>query len=444
MSPAPETSPPDPTLTTPGPASPASTAPVVQPGPGWPDRLRQALCPATPPALADYPRGVVGRLVAVLAAIAACQALAWPLAVWTTSWEGVASPRLAQVSYGIGLASTLAALGWGWWRRSFPVRLVQAGAAVAGLALVLGGAATAAGYATAYAHPSVPLAVWAGMLAAVCLPGRQTAVVLAGLALTYVAGAIATLVIGPVVLSGLATELVSLVGVPVLTRLVVPPWLAASATQARATAELELATQQVKAAEARELERAKQYRTLHDTVLSTLSALSRGSLDPQQHDIRRRIAADADYLRGLIATTDSAAGMYLVGEIARLTREQAPSGLRVHPHIADVPDVVPSEVVRAVSDSVREALNNVVKHSGTQECWVTVVGATPEHPVDVDGRTRLMVTVTDRGKGFDPSVPARGLGVKGSIVARMSEAGGVAEIDSEPGQGTTVELRWPR
>ena len=76
--------------------------------------------------------------------------------------------------------------------------------------------------------------------------------------------------------------------------------------------------------------------------------------------------------------------------------------------------------------------------------WVTVVGATAANPVDVDGRTRLLVTITDRGRGFDQSIPARGLGVKGSIVARMREAGGVAAIDSEPGQGTSVELRWPR
>lgn len=436
MIPAPVTPQPDPTI--------PDLAALTAARPRLPTLIARLLGQGLPPALTGFSRAVVGRLVAVLTAIAACQALAWPLAMWTTANEGLASPRLARVAYGIQLASTLVALTWGWWRRSFPIRLVQANAAWSGLALVLGGAATAAGYGTAYAHPSVPLAVWAGMLAAICLPRRQTLVVLGALVLLYGAGAIATLVIGPVVLSSLAVELVSLAGVPALTGLVVPPWLAASVTQARATAELARATEQVKAADARELERAKQYRTLHDTVLSTLSALSRGSLDPQQHDIRLRIAADADYLRGLIATTNSAAGMYLVGEIARLTREQAPSGLRVHPHLADVPDVVPDEVVRAVSESIREALNNVVKHSGTNECWVTVVGATEANPVDVDGRTRLLVTITDRGRGFDQSIPARGLGVKGSIVARMREAGGVAAIDSEPGQGTSVELRWPR
>lgn len=398
-----------------------------------------------PAALGEFPGPVVRRLVALLAAVGAVQAAAWPLAMAVTDWEGIRLRPLAGAAYGLQVAATLGLCALGWLRRSFPVRVVLANAVLSAAALLIGGLSTANGYATSFSHPAVPLAVWAGMLATICLPRRPAAAVLGGLALAYVVGAAGTLTLGPQTLSGFASEMVSLIGVPVLAALLAKPWLEAGGARLAAESELQGARAFVKAAEAREVERAKQYRTLHDTVLSTLSALSRGSLDPQQHDIRQRIAADADYLRGLIATTDSAAGMYLVGELARLTREQASAGLRVHPHIADVPDEVPTDVARAVSDCVREALNNVVKHSGTKEAWVTVVGNTEANPIDPQpgAGTKLLVTITDRGTGFDTSRPRRGLGLKGSIKARMSEAGGAAEVDSEPGQGTTVELRWP-
>jgi len=400
---------------------------------------------AGPPALADLPRPLVGRLVVLLTAIAAVQAAAWPVAMAITGWEGVGLPTVAVASSVLQLVATAGMCAVGWLRRSYPTRVVLANAVVSAAALLAGGISTLPGYGTSFAHPTVPLAIWAGMLASICLPPRVVGAVLGGLVLSYLLGAAATLTRGVSVLSSVGAELVSLVGVPMLAGLVARPWLEAGAARVRAEAELATARYLVKAAQGREVERAKQYRTLHDTVLSTLSALSRGSLDPQQHDIRQRISADADYLRGLIATTDSAAGMYLVGELARLTREQAAAGLRVHPHIADVPDEVPTDVVRAVSDCVREALNNVVKHSGTKQAWVTVVGDTEANPVDLrpGARTKLLVTVTDRGQGFDASRPTRGLGLKGSIKARMAEAGGVADIDSEPGQGTTVELRWP-
>jgi signal transduction histidine kinase len=397
------------------------------------------------PVLTDAPRPLVRRFVSLMAAVALVQSSAWPLAMLVTGWEGVSVRPLAVAAAGLQMASTALMIGIGWWRRSYPERVVLANAVVSGVALVMGGAATAAGYGASFAHPTVPLAVWAGMLVAICLGRRATAMALGGLTLAYAVGAAATLIVGTRALSGLGGEVVSLVGVPLVARLLARPWLAAGTATVRMEADLAVARDQVRAAEAREVERAKQYRTLHDTVLSTLSALSRGTLDPQQHDIRQRISADADYLRGLIATTDSAAGMYLVGEVARLTREQAAAGLRVHPHVADVPDDVPGDVVRAMSDCVREALNNVVKHAGTAEAWVTVVGHTEANPIDVrpDGRTRLLVTVTDRGHGFDPGKATRGLGLKGSIRARMIEAGGTALVDSEPGQGTTVELRWP-
>ncbi|WP_432054229.1 hypothetical protein [Streptomyces sp. bgisy022] len=66
-----------------------------------------------------------------------------------------------------------------------------------------------------------------------------------------------------------------------------------------------------------------------------------------------------------------------------------------------------------------------------------------------DGGGGVTVTAVDRGVGFGPEkVPqslglGQGLGLRHSVTARMNEAGGAASVDSAPGEGTRVALRWP-
>jgi len=52
------------------------------------------------------------------------------------------------------------------------------------------------------------------------------------------------------------------------------------------------------------------------------------------------------------------------------------------------------------------------------------------------------VEVRDTGGGFDPATTP-GFGLSESIVARMGQVGGQAQIESSPGMGTTVRLAWP-
>jgi signal transduction histidine kinase len=90
-----------------------------------------------------------------------------------------------------------------------------------------------------------------------------------------------------------------------------------------------------------------------------------------------------------------------------------------------------SEVATAVRGALREALNNVGRHSGETSAAVVV--------------TDESVVITDRGKGFRVgSVPERRRGVANSIVERMAAVGARAVITSAPGEGTTVRLEWDR
>ncbi|WP_167853873.1 sensor histidine kinase [Acidipropionibacterium timonense] len=371
-------------------------------------------------------------LRAAVTVVAVAQAASWPLARVSAPDTGLRSTPMGVAAWALGAAG----LGLGVlfvWRGRPAVPVLVGLAGLAGVLVLAGGLLTEAGHGASYAHPTFACSVGTVMCLAVLVdltPWRSVM----GVAVAYLVGAWRTVALGAPALSAVSTEVATLVVVPLGAHVLARIARRAESGQQETARQLESAERGLRALEERERERARQYRTLHDTVLSTLSALARGTVDPAQPEIRRRLVAESDYLRGLIATSTSTAGMQFVGRLAAITREQSPTGLRVHPHISGVPDVLPEDVVEAVSGGVWEALNNVVKHSGKLEAWVTIVGTE---------KGGVSVTIADRGCGFDPGAARRGLGVDQSISARMKEAGGVAHVDSLVGEGTTVELEWP-
>lgn len=81
----------------------------------------------------------------------------------------------------------------------------------------------------------------------------------------------------------------------------------------------------------------------------------------------------------------------------------------------------------------QEALHNVVKHAHAEHVWVRLE--------QLDDQVAL--TIRDDGEGFvtDQEFPGH-LGLK-SMRERMAAAGGSVDIESAPGQGTTVSVRLP-
>ncbi|MGK4584716.1 sensor histidine kinase [Kitasatospora sp. HPMI-4] len=184
---------------------------------------------------------------------------------------------------------------------------------------------------------------------------------------------------------------------------------------------------------ARYAERLDHHRALHDTVLATLTAIAGGGVDANAARVRERCAREAAYLRRLIQRTADEEHHPEVGAALEAAVGSAESlGLRVTAQYRALPEV-PAEVAAALADAVTEALNNVLRHAGTGHAYLTATGA---------GGT-VLVTVVDRGAGFDPERVVHGLGLRRSVRDRLSEAGGRANLDSAPGEGTRVELRWP-
>lgn len=238
----------------------------------------------------------------------------------------------------------------------------------------------------------------------------------------------------PGAVGSITAHMVSLVGFSVAAGLLAGS-LRASARRSDELALVALDAQHAESTmRARMEERTRQYRLLHDTVLSTLSAISRGGLDHRTREVQERCARDAAYLRGLITGGADSAPTSLGAALSSVIRDQAAFDLNVQPHFDSLPKDVPDDVVEAIALAVREALNNVAKHAATKHAWLTATG-------DDDGA--LSVSVTDRGAGMDVATMGDGLGINGSIRARLREIGGAAVIHSAPGEGTTVEIIWP-
>jgi signal transduction histidine kinase/ligand-binding sensor domain-containing protein len=97
---------------------------------------------------------------------------------------------------------------------------------------------------------------------------------------------------------------------------------------------------------------------------------------------------------------------------------------------ADVP--VPLEARRPLYLVVKEAVNNVARHSGASKATIRLEL--------VSGNLKL--TVTDDGRGFDPALGHSGEGLL-SLARRMKEIGGTATWESQPGWGTRLTAVLP-
>jgi signal transduction histidine kinase len=232
--------------------------------------------------------------------------------------------------------------------------------------------------------------------------------------------------------------------------------------------------------EARQAEVTEHCRLLHDSVSATLTAVAGGAAE-QSAALRAQAGSDLQVIERIRAPAPAqwpahaaavwpdstpgvwpdsadavspngaagAAGWAAPGDAAAVRlpgAEPSPVDLLgwLAPVIASHPALqvdlvmgelaVPGVVAAAFAGAVAEALRNVTRH--------TAIGRVAVRAEQADGVVR--VEVTDAGPGFDPAaVPAYRRGLRDSVVARMSMVGGAAAINSRPGAGTRVDLRWP-
>jgi signal transduction histidine kinase len=106
-------------------------------------------------------------------------------------------------------------------------------------------------------------------------------------------------------------------------------------------------------------------------------------------------------------------------------------GVEVRFHAEQLPELGPRRET-AVYRVAQEALHNALRHSGAAVVCVSLTAR----------RRRVVLEVTDRGRGFAPGAAPAGLGLA-SMRERAASAGGTLTVRSAPGEGTLVRLEVP-
>jgi signal transduction histidine kinase len=114
---------------------------------------------------------------------------------------------------------------------------------------------------------------------------------------------------------------------------------------------------------------------------------------------------------------------------------QDASGFAVDVDTSAAPTVLlPKESALILYRIAQEALRNAEKHGATTKATITLA----------QQNGAVVMTVADRGRGFDASQQDRthGLGLV-SMAERARYAGGRIDIESQPGAGTVVRVEVP-
>jgi signal transduction histidine kinase len=189
---------------------------------------------------------------------------------------------------------------------------------------------------------------------------------------------------------------------------------------------------------------------LHDDLAQVLFRLSiqvdvaRKLLDKRQIEdvgaqldkIRQSKQETSDRIRALIRDLHrSPLGAKGLAEALESFTEEVgrDSSIRFNRDVADIE--LPAPIALLVYHIAREGVMNAMKHAQPRDVWIAV------REDDDD----IVLSLRDNGVGFDTSAP----GPEGHFgMAMMREraqvGGGRFEVESEPGQGTTITVRFPK
>ncbi|MFF2144228.1 sensor histidine kinase [Kitasatospora sp. NPDC058190] len=170
-------------------------------------------------------------------------------------------------------------------------------------------------------------------------------------------------------------------------------------------------------------------------VMDTQPAETRNALNAIEATSRETLAGLRRMLGALRQGEGESAPLEVapgLGELDRLVETTAGAGVRVALTRRGDARTLPPEVDLAAYRIVQEAVTNVVKHSGTRDCHVTVA---------YDDR-ELGVTVLDLGAGAATGTPGTGYGLAG-MRERVALLHGEFSAGPRPEGGFRVAARLP-
>ncbi len=216
----------------------------------------------------------------------------------------------------------------------------------------------------------------------------------------------------------------------------------------RKLAEAALASQ--KSIDAREEEKARIARELHDDISQRVGVLGvhlgilQQSLPASATDVEQQIAEIYRQIAGLASDIQALShGLHsprleLIGlkaAVAGFCKEFSNRhDLTIDAHFENIPEALPPEISLCLYRVLQEAVQNVLKHSESRGAHVSLSAQV----------NTINLTVTDSGTGFDPHEAVRGSGLGlTSMKERLAVLGGQLSIESQRGRGTTVHAVAP-
>ena len=187
-------------------------------------------------------------------------------------------------------------------------------------------------------------------------------------------------------------------------------------------------------------ERLRFSRDLHDLLGHTLSVIVVKSeaarrLAPRDLDAALTQVGDVESIgRQALTEVREAVSGYRQGSLdTELERVRSVlTAADVDPAVSRSGPPLPPRAEALLGWVVREAVTNVVRHSGASRCEIAVAG----------GAERVRLTVTDNGTGGDGPVRGTGTGLTG-LTERLATAGGSLTAGVQPRGGFSVTAELP-
>lgn len=197
-----------------------------------------------------------------------------------------------------------------------------------------------------------------------------------------------------------------------------------------------------------ERERLRIARDLHDdlgvrlTHISLVSGLAEN--DPQSASARESFQQISGMARELVAALYQTVWTVnpendhleaLIHFLCQLTQNVGETaGIRCRIHSCEVPRDrrVTSELRHNITLAVKEALHNAIKHAGATEITARMAFTDP----------RLVITIEDNGRGFDPATVTPGSGLE-NMRRRMDAVGGAVTMETSTGTRVRFEIPIP-
>jgi signal transduction histidine kinase len=189
--------------------------------------------------------------------------------------------------------------------------------------------------------------------------------------------------------------------------------------------------------EGTEKERQRISRELHDDIGSRLGSLKRFISGNESHSVTLEkqidiLCQDVRSLSHQLAPTslEMADFRQLINQLLEEVSQH--KELKTDVQFYDVPKILSPEITHHLFRITQEIISNILKHAHATELDIQFFGYENE----------IVMTIEDNGQGFDVTSHASGIGLK-NMKARAESLNGLIEINSTPGNGTTIMIKIP-